>query len=796
MNKIQRQLALEREGAEYGIKQYREALRKRDLTDLPPGQRLLHMAIEPFTEKLKEWLDTVKPGMHGRWKPFFRQFKPEVVGFLTAKRIINNLAHSNRLTYQAIAISIAGMLLDHLDYEQFKTAAPGYVYVIEKNNKWATEAHRRATILRAQQKFMGRTEMSSVERLLIGRCCIELFIESTGLVERVLLSRNNRKPTYYIVSTQLTETWLDQANQECELLQPLYYPMVVQPQDWVSTSGGGFLSNETLHNLTLIKTHNTKELMRLADYPMPEVYKAINTIQHTPWRINRKVYHILQDAWNIGGFAGLPHRDKAQVPPRTWEEGAKPSKEELSAWKHAATTAYETHAREQSKRISMNIKLHIAEKLINEPEIFFVWCMDWRGRIYPLQQFVHPQADDSGRALLEFAEGKELGEDGAFWLAVHGANCYGEDKISFKDRVDWVLCHEEEIIQTAENPGATRSFWEDCDKPFQFVAFCCEWAGYREEGEHYVSHLPVSLDGSCNGLQNLSAMLLDEIGGKATNLVPQETPSDIYSEVSEVLRRSVEEDAAAGNPAAIPWVNKIDRKVTKRGVMTTPYGVTRYGLRKQLEYEINKLDHNYLGVEETGPCFAYLSDKLYEAIGEVVVAARKAMDWLQEVAEIASQNERVIRWTTPVGFVPCQDYRRFKLIRIETVWGGNRMRIGLRQNIKRIDKRRMKHGIAPNFVHSLDAAHLMSTVNLAADFGIKNFSCIHDSYGTLAADVSQLALCLRETFVKQYNTDVLQRFRDEVARQLPDRLAQKIPPIPEKGDLDLNRVRESKYFFA
>jgi DNA-directed RNA polymerase len=38
--------------------------------------------------------------------------------------------------------------------------------------------------------------------------------------------------------------------------------------------------------------------------------------------------------------------------------------------------------------------------------------------------------------------------------------------------------------------------------------------------EEFVSHLPVAFDGSCNGLQNYSMMLRDEVGGAATNLVP------------------------------------------------------------------------------------------------------------------------------------------------------------------------------------------------------------------------------------------------------------------------------------
>jgi DNA-directed RNA polymerase len=292
-------------------------------------------------------------------------------------------------------------------------------------------------------------------------------------------------------------------------------------------------------------------------------------------------------------------------------------------------------------------------------------------------------------------------------------------------------------------------------------------------------------------------MLRDEIGGKATNLVPQALPSDIYEEVANVLRQKVVKDLNTGVKEAYPWEGKITRKVTKRGVMTTPYGVTRYGLRKQLQYECEKIDKNYLGItEEIGLYYGYLSNHLFDAIGEVVVAARTAMVWLQQVAEIASQADKVIRWTTPVGFTPCQDYRRQKLLRVQTLHGGIRVKLGLWQNTVKIDKRKMSSGIAPNFVHSLDASHLMLTVNLCRENGLQNFSCVHDSYGTLAADVSQLAYYLREAFIQQYTPDVLGEFRTEVAKQIPASLREKIPAMPKKGGLDLEQVRESCYFFA
>jgi DNA-directed RNA polymerase len=71
-----------------------------------------------------------------------------------------------------------------------------------------------------------------------------------------------------------------------------------------------------------------------------------------------------------------------------------------------------------------------------------------------------------------------------------------------------------------------------------------------------------------------------------------------------------------------------------------------------------------------------------------------------------------------------------------------------------------------------------------------------DSYGTHACDTDTLAECLREAFIEQYSQDVLENFRKEVLDQLPVELRAEVPPVPPKGTLDLEAVKESRYFFA
>jgi DNA-directed RNA polymerase len=113
------------------------------------------------------------------------------------------------------------------------------------------------------------------------------------------------------------------------------------------------------------------------------------------------------------------------------------------------------------------------------------------------------------------------------------------------------------------------------------------------------------------------------------------------------------------------------------------------------------------------------------------------------------------------------------------------------------DKLRMGNGVAPNVVHSVDSAAMMKTVNVAYKNGVINFCNVHDSFGTTAADVETLNKSIREAFIEMFtNNDILENFRNDVLRQLPKELHDKLPEVPAKGDLEINQLRDSEFFFA
>jgi DNA-directed RNA polymerase len=91
----------------------------------------------------------------------------------------------------------------------------------------------------------------------------------------------------------------------------------------------------------------------------------------------------------------------------------------------------------------------------------------------------------------------------------------------------------------------------------------------------------------------------------------------------------------------------------------------------------------------------------------------------------------------------------------------------------------------------------MKTVNIAYKNGITNFCNVHDSFGTTAGDVETLNKSIRAAFIEMFTQhDILENFKKDVLEQLPKELHDKLPDVPAKGDLEINQLRDSEFFFA
>lgn len=556
------------------------------------------------------------------------------------------------------------------------------------------------------------------------------------------------------------------------------------------TYEGGYL----LHKNPLVKVGMNRHTSVLTDPVSPVALEAINAVQDTSWRINSWLLDVIRECWhNDIQVPSLPSPEDIHIPGRMPEDvWDLMSDEEKSAYRRDKALKYTENTRRVSKRDTFLRQLAIAERMRDEDAIYFPHNLDFRMRMYPIPRDLNPQGDDVAKSLLMFAEGKPVGQRGYFWLQVHAANAFGQDKLPLAERVAFIQEHMEDVVLCGADP-IRHQWWTEADEPFCFLAACRELRYVGEFGLNHVSHLPVQVDGSCNGLQHLSALGRDRVGAVATNVAANVTRRDIYQQVAETCGKLVAEDVSLGIPEASTWAGKITRKVVKRAVMTTPYGVTSRGIRDQLVAD--KHTHAVLGEGETGhqKVADYLTGVIQRAMDQTVSSASDIMGYLQDVAGVLADHDLPMQWTNAAGCRVQQAYYRMNGKRIATLFG--KLTFLEENQDAGLDGNKQRNGAAPNFIHSQDAAHLALTVVKAKAQGIGSFSMIHDSYGSHASDMDTLAGALRDTFAEIYSVDVLGRFHQEQL-EVAEPLGIELPTPPVLGDFDVAEVHQSQFFFA
>ena len=786
----------------WGIDRYRtQKAKKEELKSEnfnAPVQSLMTRSIAPFEEAIIEVIKTKEKARNkGSVVSTLMLLKADEVAILTAKSILSSI--SSKKAFTSKAKELGSLIVEQINMNKLtKTLRKS---ISQKN----VTRDSRKDILKLSVSS-DRFSLNSDEVSVLGTFLIELFAQSTGIIK----IEKEFKKQRVIEFSDLAKEKIEKAHRYNEIMTPLLLPMLVEPRDWTNFTDGGY----EIRQLPLVKTNNKGYIEDNLNLPKQNVFDSINRLQKTKWQINNNVLNVLKALWEENStLADLPSQNDLPLPSnpfdkeihQTWENfsSEKINLHKFKVFKEELKEVIRENTRLFSKRYLVSRLIEIGETL-SDNYFYYVWRMDWRGRLYPEGQLLTPQGTGLSKALLMFGEGKKINERGVYWLKINLANTYGVDKVSFEDRIKWVDEHIDLIRFSAVDPLNFRA-WTEADDPWLFLASCFEYLGYLTNGYNHVTHLPINVDGSCNGLQHLSALLRDEVGATATNLIATEKPNDIYSEVAQKVEAKIKQDLIKdnSNELAQAWAGKVGRKVVKRNVMTVSYGATGYGMLEQLreDLEKDKKDVRYfLDVEKEEslfPYYQYCSKYIQEAINDTVKAAPTVMNFLQEVAEIAGQNNLPIYWETPNGFLVTQAYTKFNIKNLDTTIGNIRIRLSVGKETKQIDKNKASLAVAPNFIHSMDASHCQATINRCFNEGIENLSMIHDSYGTLANDVDKLNYYLRDEFVRMYTEkNILEDFIQQMKAQLPEEIFNKLPAIPEVGNFDIKNVYNSKYFFA
>lgn len=388
----------------------------------------------------------------------------------------------------------------------------------------------------------------------------------------------NGKFEYYEFTEEFEEKSENFFKRMLKFTSPFFEPMIVKPNDWTTIDDGGFLKGKessSKFNLKIMKTttkNDLKNLNSIKDNFPKKLLEAINAIQNTKWQINKDILDYVEKEYkvikkDIKNEMKQYKKERKKITENIKEKKVKiettkellkelnpdeeliqnktePLKKDLKKLKKIKKEIKVKILKEKNRLRFYETILNIAKKYQKYNEIYFVWQIDFRGRAYPVQPFLNPQGEDVSKALLHFAQKKEIDEKAIKWFKIHGANCYGKDKLSFEERINWVDENKENILNIFkyENPLIDSKFLKEADDKYQFLAFAIEYKEYIKDPKNFKSSLPIAVDGSNNGFQHITALLRDVKGAKKVNVLPTDSnkPADIYQDVADKTKEYLE----------------------------------------------------------------------------------------------------------------------------------------------------------------------------------------------------------------------------------------------------------------
>lgn len=548
------------------------------------------------------------------------------------------------------------------------------------------------------------------------------------------------------------------AQQESLLFEVNQVPMVCPPQPWTTCQNGGYLLAKS--ELIRLPQSARQQYEQIEKTPLSHLFPALdslNQLASVAWTVNKDVLDVILKVFNDGG------NEKLDVPqhPSSLEAPTAPESDEglTKAQKFEHYRQRMVHRRRQGEMFSLWCDALYRLSLANHYRDRVFWLphnMDFRGRVYPIPPHLNHLGSDLARCLLVFHQKKKLGVDGFAWLKLHCINLTGlKKRDSVRERLLYVETIMDDILDSADNPLDGRMWWTKSDEPWQTLSCCIEIAKVLRSGdpENYESCFPIHQDGSCNGLQHYAALGRDSAGAYSVNLAPANVPQDVYSGVASLVETARQKDEENGVEVAKVLRNFVRRKVIKQTVMTTVYGVTRYGARLQIAKQLKDLDD--FPKDWVWTASTYLTNKTFDSLREMFTSTKEIQDWFTDCARLISSTcGQNVEWVTPLGLPVVQPYYRHDKFKTSTKAGKLDENFAI-DTFAKPNIMKQKNAFPPNFIHSLDSSHMMLTSLNCEKAGL-TFISVHDCFWTHACTVPEMNKICREQFVALHSEPILE----------------------------------------
>lgn len=773
---LDRQFHREIEARQEAVKRLRERTRTAEdrcyASSTVYGSAFLNSGLEAITKEITTKLHRISQGWAADKAAAVIAIKdcdPAVLALITAKGILDVLGQRKleKPTYAAVTYHIGNLVFDQILLDQFsaqhKDLFDAAQHTIHAHKGYSYKVQRYRAAMRKHGIQAARWP-SSVKVLVGGWLMDRLAVATGWITTRIVRASTHKTQTLVVYEPEflrMKEALMERA----EAFAACLWPMLCEPNDWTQDSSGGYLTNELRRLTSLVRSSIPKKRCLLLRES--QALAMLNRLQRVPYRINSRILEIANFCMERRISVGKFRAEEPTPPPPKPEPWETAPDEEKLAYRRARTQIEDRNSALAQKNYRTAEAVFVANKY--KEEVFWIpWSFDFRGRCYPIPTSLSPQGTDFDKSLIYFQEEGDVNE---WWLAFQVATTYGLDKAPLQDRIDWTRNNHNLIDLIASDPEGTVDEWSQAEEPWCFLAAALEYSQCVIHKTKKTSGLPVSVDATCSGLQHLSALALDKTAAEMVNVVPTEKPSDGYAIVAEKAKEILPKHLH-------PLMN---RKLTKRTVMTTPYGVTENSARDYIRQELK-------GVElEKGELQAIVKAVYRFAVREVFAGPCASMAFIQKTAGTKiKEGSTTLEWFTPSGFHVIQEYRKNESQPVSTKLLGQRVQTWLNKEWeeRQIDLNKARTAASPNLIHSLDA----SLLHLVFANWEYPFTVIHDCVLGRSCDMDQMGKQIRDKFVEIYSQPVLQQWAKSLGVEFDETVMQ--------NTLNINDVQESSYFFC
>jgi DNA-directed RNA polymerase len=660
---------------------------------------------------------------------------------------------------------------------------------------------------------IARADWGAEGRATVGAFLLDRVIEATGLVHHTWHKTHGGKRILYIQPATEVLQFLKQLPPTAEGDHVTSAIRVVPPAPWGPDNIRSYNTGSIEGGLIRLPSYAATQREELAlDWLPPgavaNTLAAANTLQRQSFTFSAPLTVLADELWSSGRHdiaALFPcHRDPTAIPPFL-EAGATEY-----AWKarnRAAALAYQDHRVNNPKRIAIARTIHTAKRFAGHT-VFLTTSADYRGRLYTNGELTY-QGSPLPRALTHFQPTDSLSPDGFNWCLRTAAAAYLGRRISFDDRLTWAQQHLDLISTVASDPQDHTHLWTTAADPWRFVAAAIAIHSHLQDPATPIG-LPIPFDQSCSGLGHIAALTRDLQSAIRTRLTAGDgNDTDLYSLIAADLFHQAELDfhappeTASGNPnqrirnRASFWLKHgIQRHLIKEAVISSPYGITPFGIRQLISEQLIKRCHSKdpkdLLAFVDGPAL-YLSEIFAKVMAPHLKQADALKTWLKSIASTVGKLNHPLHFTAPSGLIIRDAELTTTLKEFPTVLNGRHFAYHHTEpdTNATINTRKLSSRIVANYIHSIDASLCTGVINSCNSLNIP-IATVHDCFSTTPNHASTLHSLLLSQIRSLHSSSWLEIHRQE----LQSRYSITIPSPPVSGDLDPDTIGSCPSLFC